>query len=100
MMYINPIMLEPTTVSIAVYLLSRSTTTLTRNKRLINRNPFYMKKKICKWVLRNKKEIVETVIDETNELAMESLNFIHLKYLNPSIFMMIYFVLLMIVIIF
>jgi hypothetical protein len=97
MMYINPIMLEPTTVSIAVYLLSRSTTTLTRNKRLINRNPFYMKKKICKWVLRNKKELVEIVIDETNELAMESLNLIHL---NPSVFMIIYLVLLVVVIIF
>jgi len=99
MMYINPIMLEPTTASIAVYLLSRSTT-LTRNKRLIHRNPFYLKKKICKWVLRNKKELVEIVIEETNELAMESLNLIHLKYLNPSIFMMIYLVLLVIVIIF
>lgn len=99
MMYINPIMLEPTTASIAVYLLSR-TTTLTRNKRLIDRNPFYMKKKICKWVLRNKKELVEIVIDETNELAMESLNFIHLKYLNPSIFITIYLILLIIVIVF
>ena len=99
MMYINPIMLEPTTASIVVYLISR-TTTLTRQKRLIDRNPYHMKKKMCRWILRNKKELVDTVIDETNDVLVESLNFVHIKYFNPSIFFIIYLMLLIIVIIF
>jgi len=98
MMYIK--MLEPATASIAVYLITRGTTRIDKHKRLMERNPFYIKKKICKWILRNKDEVVNSIIDETNDFMMDSFNIIHLKSFDPSIFMIVYLILLMIVIIF
>ena len=93
-------MLEPATASIAVYLITRGTTRIDKHKRLIDRNPFYMKKKICKWFLRNREEIVNSLIEETNDFMMDSLNFIHIKTFDPTIFMIIYLIILMITIIF
>lgn len=93
-------MLEPATASIAVYLITRGTMKIDKHKKLINRNPFYMKKKVCKWILKNKDEIANSIIEETNDLMMDSLNFIHLKTFDPSIFMIIYLIILIITIIF
>jgi len=97
-MYIK--MLEPATASIAVYLITRGTTRIDGYKKLINRNPFYIKKKVCKWILRNREEVVNSIIDETNDFMMDSLNIIHIKSFDPSIFMIVYLILLMIAIIF
>lgn len=93
-------MLEPATASIAVYLITRGTTKIDKHKKLIDRNPFYMKKKVCKWILRNREEIVNSIIEETNDFMIDSLNYIHIKSINPSIFMIIYLILLIITIIF
>ena len=92
-------MIEPVSASIAVYLISKGTKTIKRDKRLLEKKPFYVKKKICKWLFQNKEEIINTIIDETNEYMMDSLNLIHIKYFNPSIFMIIYILLLIIAII-
>lgn len=92
-------MIEPASASIAVYLITRGTKTINRDKRLLNKNPTFIKKKICKWILRNKEEVINSVIDETNEFMMDSLNLIHIKYIDPSIFMMIYIILLLLTIV-
>jgi hypothetical protein len=97
---INIKMIEPASASIAVYLITKGTKTINRDKRLLNKNPIFIKKKFCKWILRNKEEVINSVIEETNEYMMDSLNLIHIKYFDPSIFVMIYILLLFVTIIF
>ena len=89
-------MIEPASASIAVYLITKGTTTITRDKRLMDKNPFFVKKKMCKFLLKNREEIVNSVIEETNDLMMDNLNLIHI---NPSIFLMMYILILIITII-
>jgi hypothetical protein len=89
-------MIEPASASIAVYLITKGTTTITRDKRLMDKNPFFVKKKMCKFLLKNREEIVNSVIEETNDLMMDTLNLIHI---NPSIFLMMYILILIITII-
>lgn len=96
-MFITPMMLEPTTASIAVYLLSK-TTTLKRN--IIEKKPFYYKKKICKWLYKNKHTIIDVGLDELFDLLLESTNNIHIISKYSSIFIIMYFTLLIIMIIF
>ena len=93
-------MIEPASASIAVYLITRGTKTINRDKRLLDKNPIFIKKKVCKWIFKNKEEVINSVIDETNELIVDSLNLIHIKYFDSSIFIMIYILLLFITIIF
>ena len=93
-------MIEPASASIAVYLITRGTKTINRDKRLLNKNPLFIKKRVCKWILRNREEVINSIIDETNDFMMDSLNLIHIKYFNPSIFILIYMLLLIITIIF
>jgi hypothetical protein len=97
---INIKMIEPASASIAVYLITKGTKTINRDKRLLNKNPIFIKKKFCKWILRNKEEVINSIIEETNEYMMDSLNLIHIKYFDPSIFVMIYILLLFVTIIF
>ena len=52
-MYIIPQMLEPATASIAVYLLAKTPLNLHKNKQLILRRPYYIKRKVCKWISNN-----------------------------------------------
>lgn len=92
-------MIEPVSASIAVYLISRGTSRIDKHKRIMNKNPLLIKKKICKWILRNREEVINSVIDETNDYMMDTLNLIHISYYNPSILMMIYMLLLIITII-
>jgi hypothetical protein len=92
-------MIEPMSASIVFYLISKGTTTIKRDNRLLNKNPFYIKKKMCKLLTKNKEEIINLIIDETNDLFMESFNYIHIKYFNPSIFVMIYLMLFIIAIV-
>jgi len=98
MIYIK--MLEPTTASIAVYLITTGTIRINKHKRLMEKNPFYMKKKVCKWFLLNKDELMNSVIDESNDFIMDTINYVHLKYYNPSLFMIIYILIIILVILF
>ena len=93
-------MIEPASASIAVYLITRGTSTINRDKRLLGKNPIFLKKKVCKWFLRNREEVVNSIIDETNEIMMDSLNLIHINYFNPSVFIIIYMMLIILTIIF
>ena len=92
-MFITTInMLEPTTASVAVYLLSR-TTTLKRN--IIQKRPFHYKRKLCKWIVKNKHTIIEIGLDEISDILFETSNIIHLNS-NPTILCLTYFIILII----
>ena len=93
-------MLEPATASIAIYLLAKTPLDINKNKRLIMRRPFHVKRKVCKWLTYNKNELTERIIDETSDYIIDVLNLIKIINFNPSIFVMIYILLLIIVIIF
>lgn len=98
--YISPLMLEPATASIAIYLLAKTPLDLNKNKRLILRRPYHMKRRVCQWLLHNKHELTERFIDETSDYMIDVLNLVKIIKFNPSIFVMIYVFLLIIVIIF
>jgi len=98
--YISTQMLEPATASIAIYLLAKTPLDLNKNKRLIIRKPYYVKRRVCQWLLHNKHELTERLIDETSDYMIDILNIIKIIKFNPSIFVMIYVLLLVIVIIF
>jgi len=97
MLYIQPVMLEPTTVSIGLYLLAKSPSTITKTHKYINRNPILLKKKICKWILKHHEPLIDTIIDENNENLLSILNLVNF---NPSIFLLIYLVALFLIVIF
>lgn len=85
-------MLEPTTASFAIYLLSK-TTTLKRN--IIQKRPLHYKKKICKWMLKNKHTIIDIGVDEIADVLFDLSNNIHVVY-NPSLAVILYTALLII----
>jgi hypothetical protein len=60
-------MLEPTTISIAIYLATRPIP-----KR-------FNKKKVCMFIKRNRKEIVNTVVDEVAEPLLDQIS-----HMSPS----------------
>jgi hypothetical protein len=92
-MFITTIrMLEPTTASVAVYLLSR-TTTLKRN--IIQKRPFHYKRKFCKWIVKNKHTMIEVGVDEIADLIFDVSNNIHIMP-NQSIIFLSYFIILII----
>lgn len=91
-------MIEPTTASIAVYLLTKTPMDITKNQRLLLRRPHHIKKRVCKWVLYNKHELIDSVIDETNDTIIDTINII--SHFNPSIFVVLYIIALILVIIF
>jgi hypothetical protein len=95
MMFMSPTMLEPTTASVAVYLLSR-TTTLKRN--IIQKRPLHYKYKFCKWVCKNKHTIADITIDEFADFIFDMSNNIHI-YPNPTFMFLTYSILLIIFII-
>lgn len=94
-MFITPSMLEPTTASVAVYLLSR-TTTLKRN--IIQKRPMHYKYKFCKWIYKNKHTIADITLDELADFAFDMTNNIHI-YPNPTYMFITYSILLLIFII-
>lgn len=100
MLYITPVMLEPATASIAVYLLAKAPLDINKNKNLLLKRPYQFKKKVCKWILYNKNELIDTLIDEGNDYLLDSLNIIKIMQFNPSIFLIIYIIALVLVIIF
>ncbi len=95
-MYIIPQMLEPATASIAVYLLAKTPLNLNKNKQLILRRPYYIKRKVCKWISNNHNELTERIIDEGSDYLIDFLNIIKI---NPSIFVFIYIIILILIII-
>lgn len=102
MLYINtpPMMIEPATASIAVYLLVKAPKTIVRNHNRIMKRPFHYKRKVCKWVLHNHHTITDTIIDETNDYLLDMLNIIKIMNYNPSIFVILYVIALIFIIIF
>ena len=98
-MFIKPVMLEPATVSLAVYMLTK-TSKITKNKNLFLKKPYYLKKKICNWINNNKHDLTDIIIDESNEYLFDIINNIYtIKFSNPSIFILIYICILIITII-
>lgn len=95
-MFINTVMIEPTTVSIAVYLLSKSDS-LSKSKKLMKKNPIFAKKKLCKWFKKNKHTLLETSIDEFSDFFLDNINIFHM---NPSIPLILYLIALIVIILF
>ena len=91
-MFINTMkMIEPATVSIAVYLISNS------NKikpYILKREPFFYKKKICKWVKKNKHLMLEIGMDEISNLMFDVTNYIHVPI--PTLALTIYWIIIII----
>jgi len=97
--FIKPLMLEPATASIAIYLLAKSPLELNKNRHILLRKPYHFKRKVCQWLYHNKHELIERSIDETSDYMINYLNMIDMIKINPSIFLMIYIVLVITVII-
>jgi hypothetical protein len=89
-------MLEPATASIAVYLLAKTPLNLNKNKQLLLRRPYYIKRKVCKWILNNQNELTERIIDEGSDYLIDFVNIIKI---NPTIFVFIYIIALILIII-
>jgi hypothetical protein len=85
-------MLEPTTASIAVYLLSRTTTLKTN---IIQKKPLHYKRKFCKWLIKNKHTMIDVGVDEISDLIFDISNNIHLMP-NPTFMFLSYFIILII----
>jgi hypothetical protein len=85
-------MLEPTTASIAVYLLSRTTTLKTN---IIQKKPLHYKRKFCKWLIKNKHTMIDVGVDEISDLIFDISNNIHLMP-NPTFIFLSYFIILII----
>ena len=85
-------MLEPTSASIAVYLLSRTTTLKTN---IIQKKPLHYKRKFCKWLIKNKHTMIDVGVDEISDLIFDISNNIHLMP-NPTLIFLIYFIILII----
>lgn len=95
-MFIIPKMIEPTTVSVAVYLLSKTTE---MKINYLKKRPFHYKKKICKWIKRNNHDIIEIGMDELGDTFLDVINnMIHFNP-HPSSYLLIYSLLLIIIII-
>jgi len=97
LMRLHPKMIEPATASIGLYLLVRTPVHMDKNNKIIKKKPILFKKKICKWFHKNHHTIIDTIIDETNDYLLDSLNIINI---NPSIFLIVYILALMLIIIF
>jgi hypothetical protein len=100
MMFIQTFMLEPASASLAIYLITKTSSfTNGKNRRLLLKKPYFFKKKICKWILHNKNDLIDTAIDETNDYLLDLINHIYtIKSINPSVFMIIYVCILVIAI--
>lgn len=95
-MFIIPRMIEPTTVSVAVYLLTKTTQ---MNIKVVKKRPFHYKKKICKWIRHNNYDFMEITMDEFGDTIIDiANNIIHFNP-HPSLFFIIYSILLIIIII-
>lgn len=95
-MYITPMMLEPATASLAVYLLTKTSNFRDgKTRRLLIKKPMDFKRKACKWIHYNKEHLVEALVEalleEGNEIVIDYINQLQpLKAINPSIFLCLY----------
>jgi hypothetical protein len=96
MLYIQPRMIEPATASIGLYIIAKSPRTITKTHKFLNRNPLLVKKKLCKWILKNHEPLTDIIIDEYNDQLVNLLNLINI---NPSIFLIIYIFALILIIV-
>jgi len=94
-LYIHTTMLEPATLSIGLYLIAKSHKNI--NNRIIYKNPLLFKKKVCKWIKKNHNTIIDTVVDETGNYLLDTLNLINF---NPSIYVLMYLLVLVLVVFF
>lgn len=95
-MFIIPRMIEPTTMSVAFYLLTQ---TNKMNMNIVKRRPFHYKKKICKWIIKNNRDVAEISMDELGDTVIDlANNIIHFNP-HPSLYLLIYSILLIIIII-
>jgi len=67
-------MIEPATASIAVYLLANTNRI---KPTILRKEPFYYKKKMCKWIKKNKHLMLEVGIDEFSDFIFDVTNYIH-----------------------
>lgn len=95
-MFIIPKMIEPTTASVVVFLLSK---TSNMNVKILQKRPLYYKKKICKWIKRNNHDIIEVGMDELGDMILDITNNIIHFAPHPSLYLLIYFIILIIIII-
>lgn len=98
-MYIKTLMLEPATVSVGVYLITKLPVSINKNRRIIKR-PLLIKQKICKWISKNHHTLIDTITDESSDYFMDAINNMYLIKLNPSIFIVLYIIALFLIIIF
>jgi hypothetical protein len=84
-------MIEPATASIAVYLLANT------NKikpMILKKEPLHYKKKLCKWINKNKHLILEVGLEEFSDFIFDIANYIHVPV--PTLAITLYWVLLII----
>ena len=94
-------MIEPVTVSFGIYIITRSQLSVFNNRK-----PLYLKKKLCKWVKKHSHSVIDISIDEGSDLVLNNINHInHINHIikinpNPSIYLLLYCILLLYVIFF
>lgn len=84
-------MIEPATASLAVYLLTKT------NKikpDVLKKKPFHYKRKLCKWIVKNKHTIIDISIDELADYLFDISNNIHIP--SPTTAIIIYWILILI----
>lgn len=84
-------MIEPATASIAVYLLTKTNKI---NPIIIKKRPFHYKRKLCKWILKNKHTIIDIGIDELADYIFDISNNIHIP--SPTTAIILYWIVIII----
>ena len=101
MMFINPNMLEPTTISLCIFIATSATKNTLKYKDLLFKKPLALKRKCCKWIYKNKDSLIDISLDEGSDLIFDNLNNLeHLMHLNPSYFFIMYFIALIFILLF
>ena len=90
-MFITTRMIEPATASLAVYLLTKTS----KIKPLVlKKRPFHYKRKLCKWIVKNKHTIIDVGIDEIADYLFDISNNIHIP--SPTTAIIIYWIVIFI----
>ena len=90
-------MIEPATLSFGLYIISRSPLSISKIK---TKNPLRLKKTLCKWIKKHSHTILDVSLDEGSELVLDNINHIIKFNPNPSIYLILYCILLLYVIFF
>ena len=86
-------MIEPATASVAVYLLSKTTKI---KPHILRKEPFHYKKKLCKWIVKNKHIIIDIGMDELADYLLDISDYMQIH--APTLPIIIYLVALIILI--